>query len=46
MTIEATDDPRLAGHPALAAYLATQQPKEQVPARISVPDPRACRHAV
>ncbi|MET9584222.1 ferric reductase-like transmembrane domain-containing protein [Streptomyces sp. NPDC006539] len=39
MTIEATDDPRLAGHPALAAYPATQQPKKQAPARISVPEP-------
>lgn len=39
MTIEATDDPRLAGHPGLAAYPATQQPKKQVPARISVPEP-------
>ncbi|MGC5007268.1 hypothetical protein [Streptomyces sp. DT203] len=39
MTIEATDDSRLADPPALAAYLATQQPKEQVPARTRVPEP-------
>ncbi|WP_406310654.1 hypothetical protein [Streptomyces sp. NBC_00623] len=39
MTIEATDDSRLADHPPLAAYPATQQPKEQVAARTRVPEP-------